>query len=70
MKAFVEDLRHNNLLDDTLILTFSEFGRRVKQNASNGTDHGTANNLYIMGGNLKKTGFLQRRTGLAEFGQW
>jgi uncharacterized protein (DUF1501 family) len=57
MKAFVEDLRHNNLLDDTLILTFSEFGRRVKQNASNGTDHGTANNLYIMGGNLKKPGF-------------
>ncbi len=57
MKAFVEDLRQNSLLNDTLILTFSEFGRRVGQNASNGTDHGTANNLYIMGGNLKKPGF-------------
>ncbi len=57
MKAFVEDLRQNNLLNDTLIMTFSEFGRRVSQNASQGTDHGTANNLYLMGGNLKKPGF-------------
>jgi len=57
MKAFVEDLKQNNLLNDTLILTFSEFGRRVGQNASNGTDHGTANNLYIIGGNLKNPGF-------------
>lgn len=60
MKAFVEDLRRNNLLDDTLILTFSEFGRRVGQNASNGTDHGTANNLFLIGGNLKKPGFYNQ----------
>ena len=39
-----------------LILTFSEFGRRVKQNESKGTDHGTANNVFIMGKNLKKQG--------------
>ncbi len=57
MKAFVEDLDQNGLLKDTLIMTFSEFGRRVSQNASQGTDHGTANNLYIIGGNLKKPGF-------------
>lgn len=57
MKAFVKDLQQNNLLDDTLIMTFSEFGRRVKQNASGGTDHGTANNLFLMGGNLKQAGF-------------
>ena len=57
MQAFVTDLKHNRLLDDTLIMTFSEFGRRVKQNASNGTDHGTANNLFLMGGDLKKPGF-------------
>jgi len=57
MKAFVMDLKQNNLLDDTLIMTFSEFGRRVKQNASNGTDHGTANNLFLMGGKLQKPGF-------------
>lgn len=58
MQAFVTDLRRNNLLDDTLIMTFSEFGRRVKQNASRGTDHGTANNLFLIGGQLNKPGFF------------
>jgi len=57
MSAFVKDLKNNGLLEDTLIMTFSEFGRRVQQNASNGTDHGTANNVFLMGGNLKKKGF-------------
>ena len=57
MNAFVKDLKSNGLLDDTLIMTFSEFGRRVKQNASGGTDHGTANNLFLIGGNLKQKGF-------------
>ena len=55
--AFVKDLKSNGLLDDVLILTFSEFGRRVKQNGSGGTDHGTANNVFLMGGNLRKAGF-------------
>ena len=64
MKAFVKDLRQNNLLDDTLIMTFSEFGRRVKQNASRGTDHGTANNLFLIGGNLKKPGFFNEAPDL------
>lgn len=57
MKAFVSDLKKNDLLDDTLIMTFSEFGRRVKQNASRGTDHGTANNLFLIGGDIKRPGF-------------
>ncbi len=57
MSVFVKDLKNNGLLDDTLIMTFSEFGRRVQQNASGGTDHGTANNVFLMGGNLKKKGF-------------
>ena len=38
-------------------MTFSEFGRRVQQNASQGTDHGTANNVFLMGGNLQQKGF-------------
>jgi uncharacterized protein (DUF1501 family) len=38
-------------------MTFSEFGRRVAQNASNGTDHGTANQMFFISGNLKKKGF-------------
>lgn len=58
VKAFTDDLKSNNLFDDTLIMTFSEFGRRVKQNASGGTDHGTANNVFLMGGKLKKPAFF------------
>ena len=37
-------------------MTFSEFGRRVAQNASNGTDHGTAGNMFFISGGLKKPG--------------
>lgn len=48
--VFVDDLKSTNRLDDVMIMTFSEFGRRVKQNASNGTDHGTANNVFVIGG--------------------
>src|ERR1041385_1912321 len=43
LKAFSDDLKNANEWDNTLVMTFSEFGRRVKQNASKGTDHGTAN---------------------------
>ena len=56
LEAFVTDLKAANRFDDTLILVFSEFGRRVKQNASNGTDHGKANNVFIISSQLKKTG--------------
>jgi uncharacterized protein (DUF1501 family) len=56
--AFVKDLEKNNRFQDVLIMTFSEFGRRVSQNASNGTDHGTANNLFVIGKSLKKKGFI------------
>ncbi len=58
MKAFVKDLQQNNLLDETLIMTFSEFGRRAAQNASGGTDHGTANNVFFIGGQLQRPGFF------------
>ncbi|MFI5152123.1 MAG: DUF1501 domain-containing protein [Chitinophagales bacterium] len=58
MKAFVSDLKENHRFEDTLLLTFSEFGRRVSQNASGGTDHGTANNMFILSGGLKKKGIL------------
>ena len=64
IKAFVRDLKQNQALDDTLIMTFSEFGRRVKQNASRGTDHGTANNVYLIGGKLKKAGIFNEAPNL------
>ncbi|HYG50034.1 MAG TPA: DUF1501 domain-containing protein [Flavobacteriales bacterium] len=56
INAFIEDLEKTNKLNDTLVMVFSEFGRRVEQNASNGTDHGTAGNMFIIGNKLKKSG--------------
>lgn len=64
--AFISDLEKNNRFQDVMIMTFSEFGRRVAQNASNGTDHGTANNLFIMGKNLKKKGFINETPDLSK----
>jgi uncharacterized protein (DUF1501 family) len=64
IEAFVKDLKNNGTFKDTLILTFSEFGRRVKQNASVGTDHGTANNVFVIGENLKKQGFYNNVASL------
>ena len=65
MNAFVKDLYQNHKLEDTLVITFSEFGRRVAQNASNGTDHGTANNMFVFGGKLKKQGIYNAAPDLA-----
>jgi uncharacterized protein (DUF1501 family) len=47
VRAFTADLKKNNRFNDVLMFTFSEFGRRVSQNASGGTDHGTANNMFL-----------------------
>lgn len=69
IKAFVADLQQHNLFKDTLVMTFSEFGRRVKQNASKGTDHGTANNVFLMGGDLKKPGFFNEGPDLTQLDQ-
>lgn len=65
IEVFVEDLQQNNQFDDVIILTFSEFGRRVKQNQSLGTDHGTANNVFIIGKNLKQNGLYNSMPDLA-----
>ncbi|MBK8611365.1 MAG: DUF1501 domain-containing protein [Chitinophagaceae bacterium] len=66
VKAFTADLKSNGRFDDVLMMTFSEFGRRVKQNASNGTDHGTANNMFFIGGNLKQKGILNAMPNLGD----
>ncbi|KEY19108.1 DUF1501 domain-containing protein [Kaistella antarctica] len=58
VKAFVQDLKGSGRFKDTLMMTFSEFGRRVSQNASKGTDHGTANQMFFVSSNLKKKGIL------------
>jgi uncharacterized protein (DUF1501 family) len=53
LHAFYADLAAHGLDRNVLAMTFSEFGRRVTQNASNGTDHGTAMPLFIVGGTVK-----------------
>lgn len=54
ISAFVKDLEKDNLMEDTTILIFSEFGRRLKENASRGTDHGAANVSFVIDKNLSK----------------
>jgi uncharacterized protein (DUF1501 family) len=51
--AFYNDLRNQGLLADTLILQFSEFGRRINENGSNGTDHGAGGLMIAIGGSVR-----------------
>ncbi len=51
--AFVDDLARDNLLDRVLLLTFSEFGRTVKENGRRGTGHGSAAPMFLVGGKVK-----------------
>lgn len=51
--AFVDDLKRDNLLDRVLLMTFSEFGRTVRENGRRGTDHGSAAPLFLAGGRVK-----------------
>lgn len=69
LKSFASDLKDNNRFDDVLLFTFSEFGRRVSQNASGGTDHGTANNMFIMSGALKQKGVINPMPDLSDLEQ-
>jgi uncharacterized protein (DUF1501 family) len=47
--AFMRDLATINRQDDVVLMTFSEFGRRARQNGSQGTDHGTAEPMFVIG---------------------
>jgi uncharacterized protein (DUF1501 family) len=50
LTAFYNDLRNTGLVNNTLVLSFSEFGRRITENGSRGTDHGAASVMFAMGG--------------------
>lgn len=50
LKAFHDDLNAQGLLNNTLILVYSEFGRRITENGSQGTDHGAGGNMMVLGG--------------------
>jgi len=51
--AFYRDLLNQGLLNDTLVLQFSEFGRRINENGSTGTDHGAASLMMAIGGGVR-----------------
>lgn len=53
MKAFYDDLAAHGNDKRVLTMTFSEFGRRIEENASRGTDHGEASPLFLIGGSVK-----------------
>ena len=51
--AFYNDLTRQGLFNDTMVLQFSEFGRRISENGSAGTDHGAASVMMVMGGAVR-----------------
>lgn len=51
--AFYADIEAQGALNNTVLMTWSEFGRRVQVNGSTGTDHGTAGPMFVMGGPVK-----------------
>lgn len=53
LAAFSQDMKQQGKWNDVLVMTFSEFGRRVGENGSRGTDHGTAAPMFVMGGRVK-----------------
>lgn len=53
LRAFYMDMANQGLQNDTLILQFSEFGRRIAENVSAGTDHGAAAVMMVLGGNVQ-----------------
>jgi uncharacterized protein (DUF1501 family) len=64
LAAFYQDL--GDRMQDVIVLTMSEFGRTAKENGNRGTDHGHANCMFIMGGDVKGGQVYGRWPGLAD----
>lgn len=65
VSAFYADMKAQSNDRRVLMMTFSEFGRRVQQNASGGTDHGAAAAMFVFGGALKQ-GIVGRHPSLSD----
>lgn len=65
LAAFAEDLAKHGHLDRVATLVFSEFGRRVQENASRGTDHGAAAPVFVVGSKLR-SGLLGEHPDLSD----
>lgn len=66
LAAFTAEMQAAGLFNDVLIMTFSEFGRRVGENASGGTDHGTAAPMFMISGALRTPGIYNPMPDLAD----
>ncbi len=64
MQAFMDEMTKSHQVGRVCMLVFSEFGRRLAENASGGTDHGVAAPVFIMGGSVKG-GLHGRRPSLS-----
>ncbi|EEF60987.1 DUF1501 domain-containing protein [Pedosphaera parvula] len=64
VKAFTDDMNVQGNMQRVMVMTFSEFGRRVAENANNGTDHGAAAPMFVIG-NKVKAGLLGKYPSLA-----
>ncbi|MEN9728332.1 MAG: hypothetical protein RL434_2698, partial [Pseudomonadota bacterium] len=53
LRALMQDLKTQGNLNRVLLVTYSEFGRRLQENASGGTDHGATAPLFLMGGKVR-----------------
>ncbi len=65
MKAFVDDMKRSGLGERVVVIAFSEFGRRVDENNSLGTDHGTAGPVFLAGSPVK-AGLVGQTTSLLD----
>ena len=66
VQAFHEDIRNQGNAERVLSFTFSEFGRRLRENASAGTDHGAAAPVFLAGGGVKTSGVFNGYPSLTD----
>ena len=65
VRGFMEDLKRIGRADDVAVMIFTEFGRRVEENGSLGTDHGTATPMFVVGKGVKG-GFYGKHPSLTD----
>jgi len=65
VRGFMDDVKRLGRADDVAVVMFTEFGRRVEENGSLGTDHGTATPMFIVGHSVKG-GFYGRHPSLTD----
>ena len=65
IRGFIDDMARIGRADDVVVMMFTEFGRRVQENASRGTDHGTAGPMFAFGRPVRG-GLLGRHPSLTD----